>query len=408
MNMHDDWQDGPQPVSRRQRFVIPLLFIALAAVLGAGVSLVLGANGSDPAAQQLKTQTQPAAMNDQAVYNRVEPSVVDVTSTLQYDDETAEGTGFVINARDGLVLTNNHVIRDATQVTATVVSTDKTYTARIVGDDPADDVALLQIKGAAHLTAVSLGNSSQVALGAPVLAIGNQAGQGGAPTIAPGIINNTGRTIEAGDSSADFTEVLHGMLQTTAQIQPGDSGGPLADADGQVIGMDTAASSDGSSGVIGFAIPINTAIAIASQIAAGHASSAISIGVPGFLGVLVPETSNSDPLRQEASASRTSTGSSEPLGCATSTGQAVAPATVAPARSGALVEGVLCGTAADFAGLSPGDVVLRVDGQTVTSPDSLTAIMDTLRPGAVVPVTWMSTDGLTRTASLRLDAAPAR
>lgn len=401
MNAHDEWPGLP-PRGAKQ-LMVPLLIIALGAILGAGLMLAL--HGSDGAASGQQT-----GLNDQAVYNRVEPSVVDVTATLGYDGATAEGTGFVFNARGGLVLTNNHVIRDATQISATLVGTGRTYPATVVGDDPAGDIAVIKLVGAAGLTAAPLGNSGQVTLGTPVLAIGNQAGQGGAPTIAPGIINSIGRTVQAGDSDSSFTETLRGMLQTSAQIAPGDSGGPLANGAGQVIGIDTAASSGaGGSAVTGFAIPINNAIALANQIAGGRASSTINIGVPAFLGVLVADSLQADPRRQLGEPPRTSRGSAPGFGgCLASAQGAMPPVAVAPARSGALVDGVLCYTAAQTAGITSGDVVTSVAGRTVSSGDKLTEIVSGMPPGARVRVTWVSVDGRAHAASLRLDAAPAR
>ena len=125
-------------------------------------------------------------LGNQVVYQRVEPSVVDVTSTLRYAAETASGTGFIIDGRAGLVLTNNHVIRDATTVTARVTATGRTYRARIVGVDVGADIAVLQLQGAAGLTAAPIGDSATVTPGAPVLAIGNQAGHGGYGSARPG------------------------------------------------------------------------------------------------------------------------------------------------------------------------------------------------------------------------------
>ena len=180
-------------------------------------------------------------MNDEAVYDEVEPGIVDVTSNLRYLQETAEGTGFVIDAAAGLVLTNNHVIDGATSVTVTPVLSGKSYPARVLGYDLTDDVALLQLPGVTGLKAVTIGDSSHVRVGTPVLAIGNEAGQGGSPTVAPGVISSLDRTIVAIDQSSGLTETLHGMMQTNADIRPGDSGGPLADAAGRVIGIDTAA-----------------------------------------------------------------------------------------------------------------------------------------------------------------------
>jgi S1-C subfamily serine protease len=391
-----------------------------AAAAGAGAGTVVALTGSSAptgvSAKEIPVPQQNAAgsggsgsLNAQAVANKVEPGVVDVTSTLHYSRQVAEGTGIVINQASGLVLTNNHVIRDATKVTATVVDSGKTYPVKVLGYDANDDVALIQLKGATGLRAVSVGNSAQVTVGTRVLAIGNEDGQGGPPTIAPGTINALNRTITAGDEGSGVSETLHNMLQTNAKIQPGDSGGPLANAAGQVIGIDTAAGSTGQgTSVTGFAIPINSALAIADQIAAGHASSTVQIGLPGFLGVLVAPSGNSSPqgqAQQQLQAGAT-TGTSKR--CVTSGASAQVPASIAPASSGALVEGALCGTSAASNGLAAGDVITSVGGQAVTSPNALTGIMAKHLPATAVSVTWIDTNGKKHTSSLTLGTAPAR
>ena len=183
---------------------------ALAAAAGVGTTLaVQHATAARPGASQAPrgaAADQPGAMNDEAVYDEVEPGIVDVTSNLQYLQETAEGTGFVIDAAAGLVLTNNHVIDGATSVTVTPVTSGKSYPARVLGYDLTDDVALLQVQGVTGLKAVTIGDSSRVQVGTPVLAIGNEAGQGGSPTVAPGVINSLDRTIVATDQSSGLTE----------------------------------------------------------------------------------------------------------------------------------------------------------------------------------------------------------
>ena len=300
-----------------------------------------------------------------------------------------------------------------------MVTSGKTYTARVLGYDVTDDVALLQLQNASGLKTVSVGNSSQVTLGTPVLAIGNAGGQGGTPTVAPGIVNATNRTITAGDQGSGTTETLHGMLQTSAQIQPGDSGGPLANAAGKVIGMDTAASSSGSesssSSTMGYAVPINTALSIARQIAAGHSSSTIQIGLPGFLGVLVPQSDSSSP-QQQAQQQQGQSGGFGGLGgsgggsqsCVNNATSNTVPGTIAPASSGALIDNVLCGSAAASAGLSAGDVITAVNGQAVTSPGSLTTIMSKYHGGDKVSVSYVATSGGKQTASLTLGTSPAK
>jgi len=266
-------------------------------------------------------------------------------------------------------------------------------------------VALLQLQGVTGLKAVTIGDSSRVKVGTPVLAIGNEAGQGGSPTVAPGVISSLNRTIVASDQSSGLTETLHGMMQTNADIRPGDSGGPLADAAGRVIGIDTAAG--GGTVYSGYAIPINQALPIARQIAAGRPGARVQIGLPAFLGVLVPESTSSDP-RWQASQELRQTGavSSSGSGC-TSSATTATPVSIAPVRSGALVDGVLCGTPAAAAGLSAGDVITSIGGRAVTSPSSLNAFLSRYRPGSRTPLAWVGPGGKPHTAMVRLAAGPA-
>jgi S1-C subfamily serine protease len=226
--------------------------------------------------------------------------------------------------------------------------------------------------------------------------------------LASGVISATGRTIQAADGASGFTETLHGMLQTSAKIQPGDSGGPLADSAGVVIGVDTAAGTGGAEA--GYAIPINTAMSAERQIVSGRPAPGIVLGVGGFLGVIVPSTTTASPQAQaaeERSLGTVPAGSASRIGCLPTEAGAGVPISVAPVDSGALVDGVLCGTAADAAGLTAGDVIITADGRRVSSPDALTAIVNACRPGSVVTVTWVSPSDATRTSRVRLDAAPA-
>jgi S1-C subfamily serine protease len=348
---------------------------------------------------------RPGMLNDEAVYQAVEPGVVDVNANLQFLQEAAKGTGFVIDAAAGLILTNNHVIDGATSVTVTPVTSGRSYPARIVGYDSADDVALLQVRGVPRLKAVRIGSSAAVRVGTPVLAIGNEGGQGGSPTVAPGVISNLDRTVVATDQTSGLNETLHGMMQTSADIRPGDSGGPLAGADGRVIGIDTAAG--GNTNYSGYAIPIDQAMPIARQIEAGRQEARIQIGLPAFLGVLLPDSSSTSPrgqARQELHQTGSVRGSGS--GC-TSDDTTSTPASIAPAETGALIDGVLCGTPAAQAGLFAGDVITSAGGHAVTSPRSLTAIISGFRPGSQVALAWIAPDGSLHTAVVTLAAGPA-
>jgi S1-C subfamily serine protease len=324
----------------------------------------------------------------------------------------------MILSATGLVLTNNHVVDGATNVIASpVTDAGKKYQARVVGYDDTEDVALLQLVGASGLTTVSFGNSAQVRLGTRVLALGNAEGRGGV-TPAQGIINALNRSIQASDEGSGSTEDLNHMLQTDAPIQQGDSGGALANNAGRVIGMITAANTSTSSqsgGTLGFAIPINSALSIARQIAGGKASSTVYIGLPGFLGVEVADSSSASP-RQQASDEEQSGGGVNRAGnragnqaaCQNTNQQLNIPASIAPAASGALILGVLCGTPAQATGLAPGDVILSVDGQAVTTPGSLSGITAKYHPGVVVSVRWEGIGGARHTTSMTLTSGPAR
>jgi S1-C subfamily serine protease len=403
---------------RGSRALIPVCVVLFGVVLGVGGVALLrpftaamshqstGGGQSAPV-----SQVSPHVMerlSDKSVYARIAPSVVDVTSMLQYDDETASGTGFVIDAARGLVLTNNHVIRDATVVRVAVPATGRSYQAQIIGTDVPDDIAVLKLIGAPRLPAVRTGDSAALTTGTPVFAIGNQAGIGGSPSVARGVVSGTGRTILADDGSTGFTETLHGMVQVTARIEPGDSGGPLADSAGQVIGVDTAAGT--GTAAAGYAIPIDVALRIAHLITAGQPGKGITLGVGGFLGVVVPSTATVSPqaqAREEHNLGTDAAGPGPAPSCLDTEASAGVPAAIAPAPAGALVDGVLCGTPAAAAGIAPGDVITAADGRRVTSPDSLTALVSAARPGTVMSVTWIAVAGATRSALVRLDAAPA-
>jgi S1-C subfamily serine protease len=402
---------------------------ALAAGIGAGITVALGHHGAAPAAGISSNEVpaphdnasgsgaSSARRDPEAVQRKVDPGLVDIVATLKYNGETAEGTGMIISP-SGLVLTNNHVIDGATAVRATLVepgrNDTKIFVAEVVGYDVSDDVALLRLQGAAGLPTENFGNSSQVKLGTPVLALGNAEGRGGAKP-APGIINALDRSIQASDEGSNTTESLKHMLQTDARIQQGDSGGALANNAGQVIGMITAANTVPSSpagssgGTLGFAIPINSALAIARQIASGQASATVYIGLPGFLGVEVATSSSQDP-RQEAADQEQAGGRRDAAigSCQTGSQQSALPARVAPIAAGALVVGVLCDTAASSAGMVPGDVITSVNGQPITTPASLMNTTARYHPGTVVTVQWVSLDGVQHTRQMRLGHGPAR
>jgi len=392
---------------------------AIVAVLaaGLGVAVVLGFFSPGSGSSQPGTGAVPAppasaaplASGQQDIVARVKPGLVLINTTLQYESEAAAGTGMVINA-DGLVLTNNHVIEDSTRITATVISTGKTYQARVVGYDQTGDVALIQLQNASGLTTVPIGNSSSVKAGNPVVALGNAEGQGKI-TATAGHITALNATITASDEAGSTsTETLHGMIQTNADIMPGDSGGPLASSAG-VIGMDTAGddSGDQQGPAAGFAIPINTALSVARQIAAGRASSVITIGYPPFMGVFIASGSSSDPQTQAQQQGQQNGGfgdSGSTPGCYDSNADVTVPSDIAPVSSGTLIDGTICGSPAAEAGLTGGAVIMAVNGQAVGSPDDFASIMRRFHPGGTISLTWVSPSGQRTTSRLHLTAGP--
>ncbi len=439
----------PPPPRRGGRGILSHLSVAvLAAAVAVGVTLALdhpstpvnasaasnpGVPGSSavpspPSSSQAVPSPVPSSSSSssssssggtgiQSVVNKVEPGIVIINSAIQYQSEAGAGTGMVVNS-DGLVLTNNHVIEDSTKLTATVVATGKTYQATVVGYDTTGDVALIKLQDASGLTTVPLGNSSTVKTGAPVVALGNAEGQG---TILPaaGTITGVNQSVTASDQGGTITtETLHGMLETNAGIVSGDSGGPLSNASGQVIGMDTAGQSGSAnlgeqSTSTGFAIPINTALSVASQIASGKASSTVSIGYPPFIGIYVAQGTSSNPQTQAQEQSGSSGGDPfggfggfQQPGCYTSNADLQIPSQIAPVNSGSLIDGVICGSPAAAAGMTGGAVITAVDGQTVGAPNQLQSILATFRPGDTATITWVSLSGKSTTSTLHLAAGP--
>jgi S1-C subfamily serine protease len=297
--------------------------------------------------------------------------VVVIETNLGLQGGQAAGTGMVLTP-SGEVLTNNHVIRGATEIRVVVPGTGRSYPAEVVGYSVSDDVAVIQASGAANLKTASLGDSGTVAAGQSVRAVGN-AGGTGRLTTAAGTVTGVGRSITVNDEQGG-SENLSGLIETNAAVRPGDSGGPLVNAAGQVIGMDTAASAgseiDQTAPNDGYAIPINRAVAIAEQIHSGNDSATIHVGGTAFLGV--ETTANSY------------------------------------GGGGAAITTVVPGSPAEAAGLVAGDLITSVGGHTISSPDELSAIVMTQKPGASVSASYLDQEGATQTTDLTLASGPPR
>ncbi len=296
----------------------------------------------------------------------VTTGIVDIFTTLGYQNGQAAGTGMIVNA-SGEVLTNNHVIRGATVFKVVDVTTRRTYTATVVGYSVPQDVAVLRLENAKRLATIGLASSTGLKVGQKVAALGNALGRG-TKAAARGTITALGQSLTAYDDSGT-AENLSGMIQTNAHVQPGDSGGPLFNASWKAIGMVTAGSSTlaySSRGGIGYAIPITRALALAKQIWTGQASSQVHIGATAFLGVQVGD---------------------------------------APG-GGVLLKDVIAGTAADVAGLVQGDVVTALNGVTVNAPQDLSGVVLTLKPGTTYDISWIDTTGADRTGQITPQPGP--
>lgn len=315
-----------------------------------------------------------------------EVGLVYIDTVLSYENAAAAGTGLVLTG-DGQILTNNHVIQGATAITVTVVSTGKTYQASVVGTDVGDDIAVLQLGDVSGLTTATFGSSADLAVGDAVTGVGNAGGDGGTPSAATGVVSALNQTITTQAEGVSAGETLNGLIETTADIESGDSGGPLFNADDEVVGIDTAASEVSGQSVNGYAIPIDTALSVAKQIVSGDESDGVQLGYPAFLGVQVQSAT-------------IGTGSGTGRG-RSGTGSGTA------ATSGALIAGVVDGSPADEAGLTAGDTVVGIDSTAVTTPDGLSAALAGHAPGDSVAVTWLDSSGAQHSADVVLAQGPA-
>src|SRR5712691_6604573 len=296
--------------------------------------------------------------------------VVVIDTNLAYQGGAAAGTGMVLTP-SGEVLTNNHVISGATTIKVVIPKTGHSYRARVVGYDKTADVALLQLQGASNLKTVSV-SSAKLSEDATVRALGNAGGTGTIAS-ATGTVTGLGKTITASDG-AGAAEQLTGLIETDAGVEPGDSGGPLVNGHGQVVGMDTAASSGFGlqriSATDAYAIPIAKALTIAHAISSGKASATVHIGATAFLGIEVEYVDAAGYGYGQASA------------------------------SGALIAGVVSGGPAASAGLAAGDVITAINGHTVSSPAAISALVLTKKPGAKVTVAYVDQSGVSHKASV--------
>jgi len=356
------------------------LVLVLTLVLGACTEAALpGASPAPSSTPSTLPPLDPGREPFAAVAGRVLPSVVNVTTNVYQASSTGQpeqgrgvGTGFIVRA-NGVVVTNCHVVQGASRITVSTSEAAPTrYDARVIGGDCEHDLAVLKID-ARGLSALAFGSSGDLRLGQQVVAIGYALALEGGPSVTAGIVSSLDRTIEVPDPQCtvcpDGVRTYSEVIQTDAAINHGNSGGPLVDMAGRVVGINSAGSENAEN--IGFAIAIDSArAAIDSAIA--------------------------DPLRATAY-----------LGVST---RDVTPDLAfqlgLPVERGAFVLATLTGGPAADAGIGEGDVIVEVAGGSIEAAADLGRVLDDLAPGDEVDVKVIGSDGQQRTFSVQLGTKP--
>ncbi|WP_067457635.1 S1C family serine protease [Actinomadura macra] len=349
------------PERRGARAAVLIILVALTALVAPACRPVEEAAEAPPVAATPTRHAKPSGRR---------PGVVNIDTEQGLNSTTAAGTGIVLDP-SGFVLTNNHVIQGATSIKGTDTDNRRGYPAQVVGYDRAGDIAVIRLTGATGLKPAAFGDASTVRVGDPVTAVGNAGGKGGTPTVVTGRVISLGQAVTARDESDGTSERLTGLIETSAPIRPGDSGGPLLDAGGRVIGINTAASGGTEmrrkGARRGYAIPSGRALEIARQIQRGQASRTVHIGPTALLGVKVRG---------------------------------------AGGTAGALVAEVVPGTPADAAGVPVGVVIVSLGGSPVDSPATLTDLMLSHHPGDTVRIEWTTPQGARQYSDLHLTSGP--
>ncbi len=390
--------------TRKQRK--PLSPITKAVTAAAVISLILGGSAgavvakltSSTATQQPTVTTAPSTNNSvaatptdiQGILSKVEPAVVDIQTTGTINQGgffggaqqfQGAGTGMIITS-NGEVLTNNHVIANASTIKVQLFNQTKLYSATVLGADPSHDVAVIKIQGVSNLPTVTFGKSSSLQVGDSVVAVGNALALQGLPTVTQGIVSGLHRSITtSSNGTSGGSTTLTDMIQTDAPINPGNSGGPLVNSSGQVIGMNTAIiTGTGTEPAqnIGFAEAIDSVLPIVKQIEA-HPNSFTSTITAGkaFLGVDIE----------------------------TMTPQIAAQLGLSSNLKGAIVVDVVPGSPASSAGLTAGSVITKVDNTAVTSASQLVSAIQKKSPGNKVTIYWTNSNG-NGSAVVTLGSAP--
>jgi serine protease Do len=366
-----------------RRLLAPV--VAVAAVLAISATACSVQLGTKDRANALGAQTEglpplPAGSEDvAAVVQRVLPAVVNVTTDLFSTDPFGNaqqgqgvGTGFIVRS-DGVIVTNCHVVEGASRITVfTSASHPEKYNARLIGADCLNDIAVLKVD-ATELPTVSLGDSSSLRLGQQVVALGYALALEGGPTVTDGIVSSLNRTVQAQDPGCDAcpnnVRTYSNAIQTDAAINHGNSGGPLVDMRGRVVGMNSAGTDSAEN--IGFAIPIDAAKQIITSATTDPLAPAAYLGV------------STQPVTADMAFQ---------LGL--------------PVESGAYVLSTTTDGPAAGAGINEGDVIVRIGDRQIAGADDVGATLDTLHPGDRVAVEIVSHDGGHRTITVTLGTRP--
>lgn len=354
--------------------------MARAMVLLAVVLLILGLaaascgsegdNSPTPTPTNTLTPATPSALPPITdVVESVKPAVASIiVGTVGYNiflqpvPQEQAGSGVIIED-SGYIVTNNHVVEGAESITVTIPD-GRSFDATIVGTDPLSDLAVIEIDGD-DLPTVSFGESSTLAVGEWVVAIGNALGLPGGPTVTVGVVSALGRSIQ---EQSGVT--LYDVIQTDAAINPGNSGGPLINLQGEVVGINTAKVTAVEVSGVGFAVSSNTARTVVQEIIEkGYVSRP-------YLGITIMTVTPS-----------------------------IARSYDLATNEGALITRLVTGSPADEAGLSPGDVIIRFDGQMIITADDVVLAIRAHEIGDEVEITYLH-DSSENTTSATLIERP--
>jgi S1-C subfamily serine protease len=353
--------------------------LAMLAIVGTACSLDVSGQSSGASADAFNGSSTGKAEPIEAVVHNALPAVVNVTTDVFQPDQFGNvqqgkgvGTGFIVR-QDGIIVTNCHVVEGGSKITVSTSADKPTqYDARVIGGDCQHDLAVLKID-ANGLPTVPLGVSSALELGQPVVAIGYALALEGGPTVTSGIVSSLDRTITVPDPNCTVCQngrrVYTDVIQTDAAINHGNSGGPLLNTAGQVVGINSAG--DDNAQNIGFAIAIDSATSAIQQAVSDPLAAAAYLGV---------------------------------------TSQTVTPGIAMqlglPVDTGAYVIATTNGGPAAQAGIKDGEVITAIDGSKVSSADDVGSILAKLSPGQTVSVDLASSNGGTRSVDVTLGTRP--